>query len=61
MVGVSYMTENVGANRTIVRPVMPTVEWAVRVMGGLQRESAADDVAGEGAAALRARNGAFFL
>ena len=28
---------------------MPMAEWAVRVMGGLQRGSAAGDVAGEGA------------
>ena len=31
---------------------MATVEWVVRVMGGLQRESAAGDVAGEGAAGV---------
>ena len=43
------MTENVGAHQATVRPVMPKVEVAVWVMGGLQRECAAGDVAGEGA------------
>ena len=43
------MTENVGAHRAAVRPVLPTVEGAVWVMGRLQRESAAGDVADEGA------------
>ena len=37
---------------------MPTVEWAVRVMRGPQRESAAGDVAGEGAAGIGVGGGA---
>ena len=37
---------------------MPTVEWAVRAMGGLQREIAAGDVAGEGAAGVGVGGGA---
>ena len=37
---------------------MPTVEWAVRVMGGLQRESAAGYVACEGAAGVGVGRGA---
>ena len=52
------MTENVGAHQTTVRPVMPTVEWAVWVMGGLQRGSAAGDVAGEGAVGVGVGGGA---
>ena len=37
---------------------MPTVEWAVRVRGGLQRVSAAADVASEGAAGVEVGGGA---
>ena len=35
-----------------------TVQWVVRVMGGLQRESAAGDVTGEGVAGVGVGGGA---
>ena len=42
----------------LVRPVKRTVQLAVRVMGGLQRENAAGDVSGEGFAGVQVGGGA---